>query len=276
MWNCMRITLVDNTRDAYKEKILLPEDHFLTTPEETVTGAYTSVNVYKGQDSNANEPVCPPTDNPVRLDFSEFFAGVNGEIYSPDSKYKLPGWYKQVWERATVKRNGDLPYYVNADYKCVDDLPNYNNVIIEAKGKDMDSDMVWQDEAGNSEWHVNYWDNALLAYKATSDEYAEEAEKVGVNRSTFAYGKAATTPAIEIGQHIPGLMPGILGWCAAEKIFKEFYIPGDRNFMVTYDGTMWAMNGVFMGNVIGSNIVGGRVQGVEIGIGCTVKEAYQY
>lgn len=276
MWNCMRITLVDNTRDAYKEKILLPEDHFLTTPEETVTGAYTSVNVYKGQDSNANEPVCPPTDNPVRLDFSEFFAGVNSEIYSPDSKYKLPSWYKQVWERATVKRNGDLPYYVNADYKCVDDLPNYNNVIIEAKGKDMDSDMVWQDEAGNSEWHVNYWDNALLAYKATSDKYAEEAEKVGVNRSTFAYGKAATTPAIEIGQHIPGLMPGILGWCAAEKIFKEFYIPGDRNFMVTYDGTMWAMNGVFMGNVIGSNIVGGRVQGVEIGIGCTVKEAYQY
>ncbi len=116
----------------------------------------------------------------------------------------------------------------------------------------------------------------MLAYKAEREEYAEEAEKVGVNRSTFGYGKAATTPAIEIGQHIPGLMPGILGWCAAEKIFNELYIPGDRNFMVTYDGTLWAMNGVFMGNVIGSNIVGGRIQGVEIGIGCTVKEAYQY
>ncbi len=35
MWNCMRISLVDNTRDAYKEKILLPEDNtnFLTAPE---------------------------------------------------------------------------------------------------------------------------------------------------------------------------------------------------------------------------------------------------
>ena len=37
--------------------------------------------------------------------------------------------------------------------------------------------------------------------------------------------------------------------------------------MVTYDGTLWAMNGVFMGAVIGSNIIGGRIQGAEIGIG---------
>lgn len=87
------------------------------------------MNVYKGQHSDANEPVCPPTDNPVRLDFSEFFAGVNPGTYTPDSKYKLPSWYKEVWQKATVKRNGDLPYYVNAEYKCVSDLPMFNDVI---------------------------------------------------------------------------------------------------------------------------------------------------
>ena len=52
-----------------------------------------------------------------------------------------------------------------------------------------------------------------------------------------------------------------------ENIFSDIFIPGDRNFMVTYDGTMWAMNGVFLGNVIGSNIIGGRINGAEIGIG---------
>lgn len=47
--------------------------------------------------------------------------------------------------------------------------------------------------------------------------------------------------------------------------------------MVTYDGTLWAMNGVFMGNVIGSNFVGGRIQGSEIGIGGGIdKDGYHW
>lgn len=83
----------------------------------------------------------------------------------------------------------------------------------------------------------------------------------------FGPSRASTTPAIEIGQHRPGLMPGIIEWEEIEDVFRNLYIPGDRNFMVTYDGTLWAMNGVFLGNVIGSNILGGRIQGAEIGVG---------
>lgn len=282
MWNSMRISLVDNTRDAYKEKILPPENDSVTielAPEDTVTGAYTSVNVYKGQESNENEPVCAVTDNPVRLDFSEFFAGVNDNGYDMNSRYKLPSWYKRVWETATVKRNSNLPYFLEGGYLCAKDLPNYETEILDKAIADhVDSDELgWGSGEHHGEYHIDYWNTAKLVYKANDREHfgAEELSQ-GVNRSTFAYGKAATTPAIEIGQHIPGLMPGILGWCAAEDIYKEFYIPGDRNFMVTYDGTLWAMNGVFIGNVIGSNIVGGRLQGCEIGIGCTVREEYQY
>lgn len=277
MWNAMRISLVDNTRDAYKEKIKLPEDHAWSSPEETVTGAYTSVNVYKGQESNENDPVCAVTDNPVRLDFHEFFAGVNENGYDMNSRYKLPKWYEQVWENATVKRNSLLPYFLQEGYACATDLPDYNEIIEQAIATGGDSDeMGWGTGPSHGEYHINYWKNANLYYKANRAEYAEEQMGKGVNRSTFAYGKAATTPAIEIGQHIPGLMPGIMPWCAPERIYEEFYIPGDRNFMVTYDGTLWAMNGVFVGNVIGSNIVGGRLQGCEIGIGCTVKEDYMY
>jgi hypothetical protein len=62
-------------------------------------------------------------------------------------------------------------------------------------------------------------------------------------------------------------MPGLIDWDMYEDVFRTLAIPGDRNFLVTYDGTLWAMNGVFMGAVIGSNIIGGRIQGAEIGIG---------
>jgi hypothetical protein len=62
-------------------------------------------------------------------------------------------------------------------------------------------------------------------------------------------------------------MPGLISWCSYDQVFSTLNIPGDRNFMVTYDGTLWAMNGIFMGVLIGSNIVGGRIQGAEIGIG---------
>lgn len=63
---------------------------------------------------------------------------------------------------------------------------------------------------------------------------------------------------------MPGLIPMDY---PLEEIFRDLYIPGNRNFLVTYDGTMWAMNGVFLGNIIGSNIIGGRINGAEIGIG---------
>lgn len=101
------------------------------------------------------------------------------------------------------------------------------------------------------EVEINYWDNPA---------------SVG-RESSFKPSRASTTPAIEIGQHPTGLRPGLLEWGTYKTVLRQLKIPGDRNFMITYDGTLWAMNGVFMGNVIGSNIVGGRFQGGEVGIG---------
>jgi len=62
-------------------------------------------------------------------------------------------------------------------------------------------------------------------------------------------------------------MPGIIPWSGFVDVMSNLWIPGNRNFLVTYDGTLWAMNANIMGNVIGSNILGGRIQGGEIGIG---------
>lgn len=53
-------------------------------------------------------------------------------------------------------------------------------------------------------------------------------------------------------------------------------VPGNRNFMVTYDGTMWCMNGVFMGNVVGSNIVGGSIIGGDLQIGVMLDGSTYY
>lgn len=57
---------------------------------------------------------------------------------------------------------------------------------------------------------------------------------------------------------------------------KNMEVPGNRNFMVTYDGTMWCMNGVFMGNVVGSNIVGGSIIGGDLQIGMMTEGATYY
>jgi hypothetical protein len=48
---------------------------------------------------------------------------------------------------------------------------------------------------------------------------------------------------------------------------KDIRIPGNRNFLVTYDGSLWAMNATIVGNIIGSNIMGGSVIGSELHIG---------
>lgn len=105
-----------------------------------------------------------------------------------------------------------------------------------------------------------------------ANKYLTDLENNGMHG--FGPSRASTTPAIEIGQHPPGLMPGLLPWDSVEKVFQNLFIPGDRNFMVTYDGTLWAMNGVFLGNVIGSNIIGGRIQGAEIGLGPSRRGKY--
>lgn len=331
MWNSMRLTLTDLTRDQYKERTV-PEawdfikeairrgwsygqvqaalqfgysfemggefdvkadgtyvyrdaenkEHTISINDQVVTDsrAMTSVNI-PGGSGNKTQPYCPDPikqHNPVRLDFYESFAGILG--YEEDSyrnaenRKRMPAWYMEVWETATVHRIHDLPYFlqdnIGADghYMTYEDLPDFQEAVWQAMidGKSTDTLM-------DKEWRVNYWNNALLTYHDTEGD-EDQSEKY--QRSTFGYGRASTTPAIEIGQHIPGLRPGILGWCSWERILRDLYIPGDRNFMVTYDGTMWAMNAIVIGNIIGSNIIGGRLQGAEIGIGGSIREDYQF
>lgn len=117
---------------------------------------------------------------------------------------------------------------------------------------------------GHNNLGINYWNPSVKQVRA----YMGLKDEKGGPISGFGPSRASTTPAIEIGQHPTGLMPGLipLDYDLAD-LFSEMFIPGDRNFMVTYDGTMWAMNGVFLGNVIGSNIIGGRLNGTQIGIG---------
>lgn len=110
----------------------------------------------------------------------------------------------------------------------------------------------------------------LVRAKKIYKEKRENGEPVSI--SNFGSSRASTTPAIEVGQHPAGLMPGLIDYDEFENVFRELSIPGNRNFLVTYDGTLWAMNGVFMGAVIGSNIIGGRIQGAEIGIGRTLDD----
>lgn len=92
----------------------------------------------------------------------------------------------------------------------------------------------------------------------------------------FGPSRASTTPAIEIGQHVPGLRPGRITIEEYEDVMKNMEVPGNRNFMVTYDGTMWCMNGVFMGNVVGSNIVGGSIIGGDLQIGVMLDGSTYY
>lgn len=121
---------------------------------------------------------------------------------------------------------------------------------------------------------VDYWDPDLDKIRKYTQSYNRMwSDGTGEIKDTqqltgFGPSRASTTPAIEIGQHPPGLMPGPISWdYDLDEIFSDLFIPGDRNFLVTYDGTMWAMNGVFLGNILGSNIIGGRIRGAEIGIG---------
>lgn len=95
-------------------------------------------------------------------------------------------------------------------------------------------------------------------------------------QTVFGPSRASTTPAIEIGQHVPGLRPGRITIEEYEDVMKNMEVPGNRNFMVTYDGTMWCMNGVFMGNVVGSNIVGGSIIGGDLQIGMMTEGATYY
>lgn len=84
----------------------------------------------------------------------------------------------------------------------------------------------------------------------------------------FGSGRGAGTPAIEIGSYKNYMdeKPGNRGIDLIKKItpedsknkfteLEDLEIPGYRKFLVTYDGTLYAMNCFVKGNIVGSNIV---------------------
>lgn len=285
MWNSMRLTLMDLTHATYKEG-------------ENVGGIYPNEQRPDGDDiSEENKPTegegeDQKTISTIGTSVGDYYpAGdgayfgfiEDGQEYGGNYRYKLPIWYRTVWERAYIKPYGKKPYWLvgNAGSNPGDgsSLDILNTDAIYAQLPAWHKDI---DETENS-YRIDYFNKSPREYpgKETPETVWEDKQWDGQGQTTrltgFGSSRASTTPAIEIGQHMPGLMPGLIPWCMYDKVFETLQIPADRNFMVTYDGTLWAMNGVFMGVLIGSNIVGGRLQGSEIGIGKAIdKDATCY
>ncbi len=71
---------------------------------------------------------------------------------------------------------------------------------------------------------------------------------------------AAFTPAIEIGEYPEGFSPPVIEAGDVSDI-ENLDIPGRRKFLVTYDGTLYAMNAFIKGNIVTSTITGSQFMG---------------
>lgn len=161
-----------------------------------------------------------------------------------------------------------INYFDPENGHIIDRYPGFDEEKFKEQIKHLSDKTGW-----NVENLIEFRDDAIVLDKYhKSREIESAASGTTVNLSGFGASRASTTPAIEVGQHIRGLHPGLLPWDSYNYVMEHLNIPGDRNFMVTYDGTLWAMNGVFMGLVLGSNIVGGRIQGAELGIGDKIED----
>lgn len=260
MWNTMRLTMVDLSHSTSSYKGQENSEGIIENPEDgdsTLEGrtSENGGNIINGEATTTEV-------QGIKQGFDGAFFGqgnISGDNYGVINK--LPPWYADVWKYAYIKANNAIPWWLEnptvAYYKQVDEIiPEYSGESYESMS-----------QSGQNYW-VNYWYPKVDQIRQGWSQISEKGEENGcLNITGFGPCRASTTPAIEIGQHPTGLMPGLLPWGSYEEVFKSLWIPGDRNFMVTYDGTLWAMNGVFMGNVIGSNIIGGRIQGAALGIG---------
>ena len=272
MWNTMRLTLSDLQHTTSGNKTNVTGYWSTEGYEDPETGKWIEGEYFEGQDDPNNErgkvPIYTGIQNGDHGYMTQGFDGKYfGYNYGTDSieRNKLPYWYRVVWENAYIKPDGVRPYWLTTGgepAEAYDSLPLYVD--------------VQDDSAPTKCCRIDYWwgkhGERLTFQRIPSQDHSGDVvkpddESNSNQLSGFAPSRASTTPAIEIGQHIHGLMPGLIPWCDYEQVFTTLNIPGDRNFMVTYDGTLWAMNGVFLGVIIGSNIVGGRIQGAEIGIG---------
>lgn len=257
MWNTMRLSFVDLTHPTSKN--------------------YTSIKGAHGQLINQG------------FDGAYFKDSMTDDKTNANS---MPKWYRKLWENAYIKPNGALPFWLTKESNqsieaAYLNLKPYTGTL--SGNKNFQINYYHPESGNNGSWFEqpdletirSEFETAKAAYEKDPDGYytnntkskkaiyLEKLQALLKNEQLTGFGanRASTTPAIEIGQHVPGLMPGIFEWDDYKTIFKELRIPGDRNFMVTYDGTMWAMNGIFMGVIVGSNIIGGRIQGAEIGVG---------
>ena len=254
MWNTMRLTLVDLTHATYGSG---QNAGGMWQNNQNDEGH----NEEDGEDPFGNEKTQGSLMTPVRgfeQGFDGAYFGFNADKHSIDTN-KLPYWYAQLWERAYIKRPGQLPYWLTGLNDGETDTDKIYESLNPFPAGYPSTDFP---EGDDDNWQIDYFNQNDVTW------HQKEWNETGSEQLTgFGPSRASTTPAIEIGQHRTGLMPGLLPWGLYNDIFATLQIPGDRNFMVTYDGTLWAMNGVFMGAVIGSNIIGGRIQGAEIGIG---------
>lgn len=280
MWNCMRLTLVDLTHrtSAATGRVEGYWDNSTENIPNTIpikgVGKQQVTQGFNGayfMDENITTDPFRGSQEYLRYEdlvenWDEIQKNIDAsgdKIFTAESRdgktyssKNLPVWYKYLWRFAYVKPDGALPYWYGSEgnaEELYDKLIAFDPAIHDP----------FKGGRGAPSWAINYYDAPSLLTLMRTDEDQEAA----IQLSGFAPSRASTTPAIEIGQHMHGLMPGLLPWVAYESIFQTLTIPGDRNFMVTYDGTLWAMNGVFMGAIIGSNIIGGRIQGAEMGIG---------
>lgn len=262
MWNSMRLTMVDLTHatgnyDTRKDK---DEDGIIQQrgDDESTIGNDAATN---GNMSGEQKP----TTTSVQGVSQGFNGGFFGDKRGSGAEYgvpsQLPSWYEYIWREAYIKGEGQLPWWMSKEehIKWSDTVKEHADPFT---GQSYTSLLT-----NPKNLYIDYWEPNIELVRRGWESADIDEEGAAKNLTGFGPSRASTTPAIEIGQHPTGLMPGLLGWGSAEDVFRELTIPGDRNFMVTYDGTLWAMNGVFMGNVIGSNIIGGRLQGVEMGIG---------
>ena len=121
----------------------------------------------------------------------------------------------------------------------------------------------------------------------------------------FGSGRGYSTPAIEIGSYQNYMeengqpIQGRYGYQLIRDLkisdfrtrgyyddIKRLEIPGYRKFLVTYDGTLYAMNAFIKGNLVSSNIIGSQffngdgtfavTEGGNLGIGKDSNELYEW
>jgi len=268
MWNTMRLTFVDLTHATGNLGFDDPSNYYNELNPQDI--AATEVDGIKqgfnghfyGEADIATGGYLTYTD-PSAID-----------IAAMNDPHDLPWWYRYVWEHAYIVEEGyprfasDIGWGTNVDFT----ITKPNKTLY-----------PWDRRTGTKWTPINYWlrkDMNLGPGIYPDDHTTYDPRQFYVYDGTVylkdpvhgqltGYGanRASTTPAIEIGQHVKGLFPSPIQYDLAFKALGDLESPGQRNFLVTYDGTLWAMNAIIKGNIISSNIIGGSIYGAEIGIG---------